>query len=365
MDSVALLIQFAVVTGLLAIAALLVPSIKYHQDDKHSVIIKITLIISIIFLVASTVDKVFDIQATTFSVPRLIGATIAYMLRPILLYALSLSIVRRKLKVELLIAIPIFINVILLIISIPTGIVFSFDNNNMFHRGVLGLFPIIVTAMYLLYLLFNLVMLFKDRHIQEVIPLFFIAVAGVVLTILEMLDIVRNSVDIIFVSGSIFYSLFLNIYYSKRDSLTGLFNHQVYYSDANRMAKKVVAVLSIDMNGLKILNDTRGHQEGDTALVSIAEALDNSKHKGVKVRFYRIGGDEFSGICFSGSAEQVQKLVESIKDNMAKTPYSISIGYKYKESEYETFSDMYRLADMLMYEDKKQYYKDNKLIQKK
>ena len=357
MSSISILGQITTVLAVLCIAALLVPSVKYHKDDNHYIFIKISLAVALVLLFSFAFDKIIDVRNETFSVGRLIAATLAYMLRPILLYLLSLSIVRRKLKIEILISVPIILNIILLIVSIPTHCVFTFGEHNNFERGPIGYFPIVVTFLYLVYLLFNVVVLFRDRHIIEVIPLFFIVFGGLVFTILEFCGLGGVSFDYLLVGGAIFYSLLLNVYYSKRDSLTGLFNHQAYYSDAGRKYKQIKAVFSIDMNGLKVINDTQGHQEGDNALTAIAEAIDHADHQKIISRCYRIGGDEFAIICFSGTEEKIQNYMASIKENVSKTKYSVSIGYYFRKGDDESFYDMYRLADKEMYKDKSEHYK--------
>lgn len=352
------LIEFACVLAVIAIAAFLLPPVKYHKDDSHHVFIKVSIGVALLLLVSFTVDNVLSITLSHFSVVRLIAATLAYMLRPVLFYLLVLTIKRKSLKVELLICIPIFFNIVLLIASLPTQCVFSFGESNNFIRGPLGYVPIIVAALYLVYLLVNIILLFKDRHFIEVIPLLFIVFSGVIFTILGFIGVTTYSFDFLMVVGSVFYTLLLNIYYSKRDSLTGMFNHQSYYSDASMRHKRIVAVFSIDMNGLKSINDNEGHQAGDKALVSIAEAILESDHKNVLSRCYRIGGDEFAIICLSGNENDVEKYMNNIKQKVEKTGFTASVGYYYRKNNDETFSEMYDLADKNMYEDKKQYYQD-------
>ena len=362
MEEARLLIEFAGVLAVMAIAAFLLPSIKYHKDDNHYLFIKICLGVALILLISFTIDNVLSIDEIqpNYSPLRHAMATMAYALRPLLFYLLVLTIKRRKLKYELLIAIPIMINIVLLIVSLFTGLVFSFGEANNFVAGPLRYYPIIITGLYLVYLLVNVIMLFKDRHIVEVVPLLFIVFSGVVCTILLYLDITTVALDFLMVAGTVFYSMLLNVYYSKRDSLTGLFNHQAYYSDAQLRKKQIQAVFSIDMNGLKVINDTQGHQEGDNALIAIADAIDRADRNKVSARIYRIGGDEFAIICFSGSEERIAEYAEAIKENIKKTDYSASVGYYYKHENDESFHDMYNLADKDMYQDKKQYYQDQK-----
>lgn len=81
------------------------------------------------------------------------------------------------------------------------------------------------------------------------------------------------------------------------DPMTGLLNRRGFYQFLNPMyeecisGKKKLMVVSADLNGLKPINDTYGHQEGDTAITTVAQALMAiSKENEICARF---GGDEY------------------------------------------------------------------------
>ena len=92
------------------------------------------------------------------------------------------------------------------------------------------------------------------------------------------------------ISG-IFLYMFLRFYDTDRDPLTGLRNRMSFYADCKRYGQLINAVASVDMNGLKELNDTKGHEAGDKALQAIADSLKDVA--GRRIMVYRIGGDEF------------------------------------------------------------------------
>lgn len=78
------------------------------------------------------------------------------------------------------------------------------------------------------------------------------------------------------------------------DGLTKLGNRYAYEQERNRLealAEIPVIVMVSDMNGLKQINDTLGHLEGDKAICRIGELLEKSFAEFAKC--YRIGGDEF------------------------------------------------------------------------
>ena len=122
---------------------------------------------------------------------------------------------------------------------------------------------------------------------------------------------------------------------SKRDELTGIYNRRgfiqavenVIHSEAARNKKAIVVYA--DMNNLKIVNDSFGHEEGDFALRLVAEMLKESfRNSDIIGRF---GGDEFAAFAIVDQVNFIEKLHERIqmiteKEN-AKTdkPYFVSM----------------------------------------
>ncbi|MCR4961476.1 MAG: diguanylate cyclase [Lachnospiraceae bacterium] len=67
------------------------------------------------------------------------------------------------------------------------------------------------------------------------------------------------------------YYLSLYVLTAKEDTLTHLLNRQCYYADSEKEKDMITAVVSVDMNDLKKINDTHGHDAGDKALKTVAE----------------------------------------------------------------------------------------------
>ncbi|CAG0997051.1 two-component system, sensor histidine kinase LadS [Methylophilaceae bacterium] len=151
----------------------------------------------------------------------------------------------------------------------------------------------------------------------------------------------------------------------RQDSLTGLGNRMALDSDFDaavsraRRANKGVALALIDLDGFKPVNDTYGHEVGDTVLKEIAERLSAMVRKTDSV--IRIGGDEFVIIIediqsFSDVKHIVEKLLASLKQPMQICGSTIqvgaSIGVSLFPDDGETLRDLLHKADMLMYEAK-------------
>jgi diguanylate cyclase (GGDEF)-like protein len=79
------------------------------------------------------------------------------------------------------------------------------------------------------------------------------------------------------------------------DPLTGLGHHATFHATlANAHRRPSTAVVLVDVDGFKRLNDTFGHQHGDHVLRALARALSGALRRGDTL--YRIGGDEFAGL---------------------------------------------------------------------
>jgi diguanylate cyclase (GGDEF)-like protein len=92
------------------------------------------------------------------------------------------------------------------------------------------------------------------------------------------------------------------------DPLTGLGNRRRFEErvDGELRRGRGLSVCLLDLDGLKRLNDTFGHQEGDRALKAVAERLDAGGEA------FRIGGDEFALLLVGVEAEEARPLVEAL-----------------------------------------------------
>lgn len=154
--------------------------------------------------------------------------------------------------------------------------------------------------------------------------------------------------------------------YATMDELTGLLNRRsgkIILDTAVERAKaerRSLAVSFCDIDGLKYVNDTFGHEEGDGYIITIAEAIKANLREDDFA--FRYGGDEII-IIFSDCDEEksktiVQRINISIerKKNEYEKPYnmSVSIGTVHLFSkENITADDLIAKADNLMYEEKK------------
>ncbi|HQM02991.1 MAG TPA: GGDEF domain-containing protein [Ruminococcus flavefaciens] len=150
------------------------------------------------------------------------------------------------------------------------------------------------------------------------------------------------------------------------DTFSGIYNRNGFVQAASGPYKrcireqKSIMLMFIDLDGLKMINDTYGHDVGDTAICYIADVLSRSCRK--NEIFCRFGGDEFIVFAPEYSVANAEALVNKIKDNIIRinntgsNPFelSASIGYiiEVPEENDEIF-DFVTKADKVMYEEKK------------
>ena len=150
------------------------------------------------------------------------------------------------------------------------------------------------------------------------------------------------------------------------DPLTKLNNRgqlERYVSQSSnlRMEGRKTYVVMMDINDFKKINDTYGHAEGDAALVIVAQSLVNVVRKHNFPLFLgRYGGDEFVLIIHTMNNEELNSVVEEIRENVEKKcreadkPYIISIGIGFDELSggQDTIQKCMQRADGKLYQDK-------------
>lgn len=144
---------------------------------------------------------------------------------------------------------------------------------------------------------------------------------------------------------------------SSKDMLTGVMNRNEMnnYVDhlVNGNINKSIGVLFADLNGLKVINDTKGHPAGDELLKSAAAALQEV----FSVRdVFRAGGDEFVVMITDITEEELRQKVEKLREVSKKySDLVFAIGYAFEEKTADVRKAL-RIADEKMYIDKNRYY---------
>ena len=145
---------------------------------------------------------------------------------------------------------------------------------------------------------------------------------------------------------------------SYHDKLTGLYNRAYLEEELKRLDVERQLPLSIvmaDINGLKLVNDTFGHKEGDLLLYNVAKIFKNAFRKEDIISRY--GGDEFVILLPKTSETEIINILnriekERLKFSEQKIPISISIGSATKYNKERDIKDVINEAEELMYKKK-------------
>lgn len=142
-----------------------------------------------------------------------------------------------------------------------------------------------------------------------------------------------------------------------RDALTGVFNRARFELELTRHQERdpgsgeEAAVLLIDLDGLKKINDRAGHRAGDEYLKSVADTI--SRHLRLSDIFARIGGDEFAALLPRTSAAAARRLADTLVEQVrANTAGNVSIGIAMLDGAHPDHA--LERADEAMYHAKKQ-----------
>ncbi|MGM0502353.1 MAG: diguanylate cyclase domain-containing protein [Bacillota bacterium] len=160
-------------------------------------------------------------------------------------------------------------------------------------------------------------------------------------------------------------------YISFHDELTDLYNRRFLEEEINRLDTKrqlPISLIMIDVNGLKLINDSYGHKSGDEALIKVAGILQEAvREEDIIARW---GGDEFVILLPQTSKKTTQKIRERIEEQSAQTKVkgiqiSLGMGTAVKVELDQDLYEILHKADKRMYQNKLTEHKSakNKLVQ--
>jgi diguanylate cyclase (GGDEF)-like protein len=155
------------------------------------------------------------------------------------------------------------------------------------------------------------------------------------------------------------------------DALTELHNRNYMHSKVLRNLDNMPfpqSVIAADMNELKTINDTYGHQAGDMLLRLFSDVLREACPKNSQI--FRIGGDEFLVILADTSEEETVEVIKSIREtaknkimtlqNGSIVTSSAALGYSIRHTKETSFDDLTKIADFNMYTNKRESKNDVK-----
>ena len=192
-------------------------------------------------------------------------------------------------------------------------------------------------------------------YVMEIVKKIMIIFAGVVIVIAAVSVIVTNRRIV-----EPFNKLEKEAY---RDTLTGLLNRTAYFRYAQQLDEQAAAgtaafsLVMIDVNFLKKVNDTYGHEKGNTYLKSAADLI---RSVFGSEQLYRIGGDEFVAVLEGSARNRAEDLIRTFREKVREKqedetlqPWekvSAAIGMAaYEKGKDQSSDDVLKRADQAMY----------------
>lgn len=141
------------------------------------------------------------------------------------------------------------------------------------------------------------------------------------------------------------------------DQLTGAQNrHSMNEFIANVNHEESIGIIYCDVTGLKRINDLHGHLEGDHLLIRSYQCLlDHFPKESI----FRIGGDEFLVMKSGVTKEDAVRRVAKLRADMPKYGVHLALGCVWESACNGRITELMKIADKRMYEDKDEYYKEN------
>jgi len=210
---------------------------------------------------------------------------------------------------------------VLTLVNLPTGWIFSFDTDFEYIRGPLNKLPLLLIIAFIILSLVQAIpeRAYMDKFLLRIIawfPLLSLSILG-----LQVLypNIVLTGTAMMLAT----LSVHLNFQVKKisEDDLTKLPNRETFIKTLDLLSRRSrpVTILLISLDDFKYINDTYGRMQGDRFLVAIKQGL-QSNFPGQ--RLYRYSGDEFSLIIESKHMESEALLAKKVVD-LFRTPWTI------------------------------------------
>ena len=142
------------------------------------------------------------------------------------------------------------------------------------------------------------------------------------------------------------------------DTLSGFKNKDAFAQAEKRLDEIIeseevaFAIVVCDINGLKIINDTKGHKAGDNYILAACKVLRDTF---VKSEIYRVGGDEFVIICEGEDYEQLDSLLQKLGNANQAEETENRVQFAYGMARYAqdlSVAAVFERADLRMYETK-------------
>jgi len=314
-----------------------------------------TRLVCLLLVLASVINNL-ELWTHTFDTLnpwRVVLTIMKYIIFPVVMMIMIQILATKNkdfaLKWKIIMAIPLIISIPLYVTSQWTHLVFYFLPENVYRGGPLFFIPYVVFGFYLVIFMIQNITYLRNSSNKYRLIVFFITGGALACVLLYMIIDDNEDYTPIFTSSLLFYYLLIYIKMANVDPLTNLLNRQSYYHDIYENSGKISAVVSVDMNNLKIFNDKYGHAKGDEALKAVSDVLkEQSKNHALA---YRVGGDEFCLFYFGAKEEDIESYISYMREELAQTEYSCAFGYVMTK-DFANIKEAIKEADKRMYTNK-------------
>lgn len=143
---------------------------------------------------------------------------------------------------------------------------------------------------------------------------------------------------------------------SYHDQLTGALNRHALSERYGDLKMDSVGVIYCDITGLKKVNDSQGHEAGDRLICHCCELLQEAADTNM---VYRTGGDEFIALYPNCTEAQFYENVHRLHRKIQEDLCHIAVGYVWSNTQPLNLENLITQADQVMYQDKRDYYREN------
>lgn len=269
--------------------------------------------------------------------------------RPFIILAMIMIVQRGRRNKLILLSFGV-VNAGIMFASLFSSKVFSYSASYKYSCGPLGHFTYALCVIYLAWFLVATVFYYQERNCMEALVIFLIVGFLIMATVMEALLNIEGLLHITVAISITFFYLYFHTQSYKRDTLTGVLNRRSFFLDVQKSRNRIKAIIAIDLNSLKSLNDEKGHAEGDRAIRVMVNCVRKSLLDGCIL--YRTGGDEFVIICQGQKMDALRNMMREIDGRMNDTPYSLAMGIAEYNHSLSIDSNL-SAADSMMYKDKR------------
>lgn len=247
---------------------------------------------------------------------------------------------------------PAVITAILSMSSIWTGLVLQVEPGNLYSRGPLFLLPFCSSAIYVVFILYEVSRQEAPGRRLETIFLLGAGTAIAGACTLEIVFVIRYMIWSTTAMMLLTYFLLLTVIKVLYDPQTGVYSRLTYTKRLESISEgQSITLAMIDLNGLKAINDCHGHRSGDQAIEQVSKKLLAIPVRGKKL--YRYGGDEFIIIVDSWCGKELEDQLKQIAYNCGTVNGTV-LSFACGVAEYRG-GDLHRVTeeiDRLMYQNK-------------